>query len=168
MALEYVVKKRVLNFDPKKSEKYVLKSLSNGEISFEKLCARVSQICGAHRGTVQLVVAGLVDVMINEVSEGNTLHLGEFGLFRPVVRSKSGDTAEEVTSRNVYRKGVRFVPGASLKVAVQKLSILHQEVEEDEAAKTNASGSEDGGNNGGNTGGNVGGNENPGRGIEGI
>ncbi len=166
MALEYVVKKRVMNFDPQKVEKYVLKSLGNGEVSFEKLCTRVSQICGAHRGTVQLVVAGLVDVMINEVGEGKALRLGEFGLFRPVVRSKSGNSADEVTSRSVYRRGVRFVPGISLKEAVKKLSVVHQEVEEDEAAKTNGSGSGNGGNSGG--GGNPSGGEESGGGIEGI
>lgn len=164
MALEYVVKKRVMNFDPEKAEKYVLKSLGNGEISFGKLCTRVSQICGAHRGTVQLVVAGLVDVMINEIGDGKALRLGEFGLFRPVVRSKSGNSAEEVTARSVYRRSVRFVPGTSLKEAVKKLSVVHQEVEEDEAAKVNGSGggnSGDGGNSGG-------GEEESGGGIEGI
>lgn len=83
MALEYVVTKRVFGFDDTKSEKYVAKSVGSGRVKFEKTCTRVSRICGVHRKVVDLVVSGLVDMMAEDIDDGKTVELGEFGLFRP-------------------------------------------------------------------------------------
>lgn len=44
---------------------------------------KVSRILGIHRKTVDLVVAGLVDIMSEEIDDGKTVRLGDFGLFRP-------------------------------------------------------------------------------------
>ncbi len=71
MGLKYVVTKQVFGFDETRTEKFVPKQVITGQVSFSKLCTQVGQICGAHRGTVQLVIAGLVDALINnlEVSD---------------------------------------------------------------------------------------------------
>ena len=63
MGLQYVVAKRIFGFDKDKNVKYVAKSVGAGELDFDKLCAKVSRILGIHRKTVDLVAAGLVDIM---------------------------------------------------------------------------------------------------------
>lgn len=40
MGLKYVVAKQVFAFDETKSEKYVVKQVSSGKISFSKLCTQ--------------------------------------------------------------------------------------------------------------------------------
>lgn len=60
MGLKYVVAKQVFGFDQTRTAKFVQKQVITGQVSFNKLCTQVGQICGAHRGTVQLVIAGLV------------------------------------------------------------------------------------------------------------
>ena len=93
MALEYVVTKRVFGFDQSKTEKYVARSVGSGQVRFDKMCAKVSRLCGVHRKVVDLVVSGLVDMMAEDIDDGKTVQMGEFGLFRPTIKTKSANTA---------------------------------------------------------------------------
>ena len=81
MALEYVVTKRVFGFDKDKNEKYVAKSVRSGRVSFSKMCGKVSRLCGVHRKVVDLVVSGLVDMMAEDIDDGKSVQMGEFGIF---------------------------------------------------------------------------------------
>ena len=55
MALQYVVTKRVFGFDKTNTEKYVAKSVGSGKMNFDKMCEKVSRLCGIHRKVVDLV-----------------------------------------------------------------------------------------------------------------
>lgn len=123
MALKYVVTKQVFGFDPTKTEKYVARQVTSGQVDFKKLCTQVGQICGAHRGTVQLVIAGLVDALVNNLDDGKSVQLGEFGIFRPGIRAKAADAAEDVSTSNIYRRKINFTPGPALKEAMNNASI---------------------------------------------
>ncbi len=116
MALKYVVTKQVFGFDKSKTEKYVARQVVSGQVSFSKLCTQVGQICGAHRGTVQLVIAGLVDALTNNLDDGKSVQLGEFGTFRPGIRAKAVSTEEDVSAENIYRRRIIFTPGTALKM----------------------------------------------------
>lgn len=83
MALEYVVTKRVFGFDKDKNEKYVAKSVRSGRVSFSKMCGKVSRLCGVHRKVVDLVVSGLVDMIAEDIDDGKSVQMGEFGIFSP-------------------------------------------------------------------------------------
>jgi len=148
MGLDFIVTKRVFGFKPEKEEKYVVKSIGSGEVSFSKLCNRVSQICGAHRGTVQLVIAGLVDVMINDLDDGKSVKLGEFGTFRPAVNAKAVDNEEEATASTIYRKKIVFTPGKSLKRALEDMSVTRMATYDTDYTD-GSSGNNSGGNNSG-------------------
>lgn len=111
MGLQYVVAKRIFGFDKDKNVKYVAKSVGAGELDFDKLCAKVSRILGIHRKTVDLVATGLVDIMSEEIDDGKTVRLGDFGLFRPSFVGKSADTEAGVSASNIVRKRILFFPG---------------------------------------------------------
>lgn len=128
MALNYVVTKKVFGFDKEKKEKYVMKPILVGEVSFDELCAKVSQICGIHRTMVQVVLGGAVDTMIHDVKHGFSIRLGDFGCIRPAVRSKCADKAEDVTAYNVYRRRLVFSPGKALKGMLDDLNIRKFEI----------------------------------------
>ena len=91
MALQYVVTKRVFGFDKTNTEKYVAKSVGSGKMNFDKMCEKVSRLCGIHRKVVDLVVSGLVDMMAEDIDDGKTIQMGEFGLFRPTIKTKSAE-----------------------------------------------------------------------------
>ena len=123
MALEYVVTKRVFGFDDTKTEKYVAKSVRSGQMSFSKTCAKVSRLCGVHRKVVDLVVSGLVDMMAEDIDDGKSVQLGEFGIFRPTIKAKSADTAEGVTASNIVRKRIVFTPGKIFQRTLGEMSV---------------------------------------------
>ena len=123
MALKYVVTKQIFGFDQTKTEKYVPRQVLSGQIDFKKLCTQVGQICGAHRGTVQLVIAGLVDALVNNLDDGKSVQLGEFGIFRPGIRAKAADAEKDVSVSNIYRRKINFTPGMALKDVMNKASI---------------------------------------------
>lgn len=162
MALEYVVTKRVCGFDDSKTEKYVAKSVRSGEMSFSKTCAKVSRLCGVHRKIVDLVVSGLVDIMAEDIDDGKSVQLGEFGIFRPTIKAKSEDSADKVTASNIIRKRIVFTPGKIFQRTLGEMSVTRSvPVDTD---YTDGSSSGNGGNSGNQGGGSQGGggvDENP-------
>ena len=99
MALEYVVTKRVFGFDKDKNEKYVAKSVRSGRVSFSKMCGKVSRLCGVHRKVVDLVVSGLVDMMAEDIDDGKSVQMGEFGIFSPTIRQSSKERSFSILEK---------------------------------------------------------------------
>lgn len=128
MGLKYVVAKQIFGFDQTRTEKFVPKQIITGKVEFSKLCSQVVQICGAHRGTVQLVIAGLVDALVNNLDDGKSVQLGEFGTFRPAIRAKASDNEEDANANAIYRRRIIFTPGTALKDAMQATSITRYTV----------------------------------------
>lgn len=148
MAQDYVVTKRIFGFDETKTEKFVVTPVSAGEVSFEKLCKQVTQICGAHRGQVQLVMAGLIDAMINDLEEGKSVRLGDFGVFRNALRTRAADSEEEATTNCIYRRSIHFTPGKLFKNAVNEMSITRAATPDLDWTKTGKGGTTPGGGEG--------------------
>lgn len=128
MGLQYVVAKRVFGFDKTKTEKYVAKSVGAGELNFDKLCAKVSRILGIHRKTVDLVAVGLVDIMSEEIDDGKTICLGDFGRFRPSFVGKCADTEAGVSANNIVRKRILFHPGKIFSQMLGDMSVTRMVV----------------------------------------
>ncbi len=151
MALEYVVTKRVFGFDKTKTEKYVAKSVGSGQMSFDKMCAKVSRLCGIHRKVVDLVVSGLVDMMAEDIDDGKTVQMGEFGLFRPTIKTKSADTADDVKASNILSKRIVFTPGKIFHRTLNEMSVTRSVPVDTDYTDGSGNGG-NGGNNGGNGG----------------
>lgn len=128
MGLQYVVAKRVFGFDKTKTAKYVAKSVGSGEMGFDKLCAKVSRILGIHRKVVDLVAVGLVDIMSEEIDDGKTVVLGDFGRFRPSFTGKSANKAEDVSANNIVRKRILFLPGKTFSNMLEDMSVTRMSV----------------------------------------
>ena len=58
------------------------------KLTLNKICTRIENICTASRGEIILVLDGLIKVMNEALSDGESVHLGEFGSFRMVAGSK--------------------------------------------------------------------------------
>lgn len=123
MAQDYVVTKRVFGFDDTKTAKYVVTPVSAGEVTFEKLCSQVVQICGAHRGVTQQVTAGLIDAMISNLEDGKSVRLGDFGIFRNSFRTRATDSEEDANVSCIRRRRIVFTPGKAFKNAINDMSV---------------------------------------------
>lgn len=157
MGLQYVVAKRVFGFDKTKAEKFVAKSVGAGDMNFDKLCAKVSRILGIHRKVVDLVAVGLVDIMAEEIDDGKTIVLGDFGRFRPSFVGKSADKQEDVSASNIVRKRILFMPGKIFSQMLGDMSVTRMVIPDTDYTD----GSNTGGGNNPSGGGDGDDNENP-------
>ena len=124
MSIRYKVVKQAFGFDKTGTEKYVIKTVTGEMLTFDKVCAQVTQICGAHRGTVTQVIGGLFDVMANHLDMGHSVQLGEFGTLRPGLRTKAQDSEKTANASAVYRRKINFTPGRMFKNFLKDVSIL--------------------------------------------
>lgn len=123
MSIKYKVVKQIFGFDKTKTPQYVVKTVSTGIVDFNKVRSQVTQVSGAHRGMVNLVIDGLIDVMVNNLDMGHSIQLGEFGILRPGIRAKAQDTEETANAETIYRRRINFVPGKLLKNFLRDVSI---------------------------------------------
>ena len=68
------------------------------KLTLNKICTRIENICTASRGEIILVLDGLIKVMNEALSDGESVHLGEFGSFRMVAGSKGSATVDGFTT----------------------------------------------------------------------
>jgi len=73
-------------------------------------------------GDVQGVIYTLVDVIVEELAEGNIVRLGQLGDFRVSISSYGFENEEEVNAQAVRRAKINFRPGPKLKRMLQILT----------------------------------------------
>lgn len=149
MSIKYKVVKQVFGFDKTGTAKYVARTVTGDMLDFDKVRKQVAQVCGAHRGTVNLVIDGLIDVMVNNLDMGHSVQLGEFGVLRPGIRAKAQDSEEAITAQTVYRRRIVFFPGKMLRNFLDNVSVTRMAIPDVDFTD----GSSSGGNTGGSTGG---------------
>lgn len=152
MSLQFKVVKQVFGFDKDQTEKYVARSVTGEMLTFDKVCNQVSQICGIHRGIVNVVLSGLLDVMVNNLDMGHSVKLGDFGSLRPGIRAKAQLNKEDADANTIYRRRIVFTPGKMLKNFLKDVAITRAVIQDVDYTNKNKS-------NGGNidgTGGNDG------------
>ncbi len=99
---------------------------------------------GARRAQIKrqaAYIAGLVDVLTNNLDDGKSVQLGEFGTFRPGIRAKAASTEEDVSAENIYRKRIIFTPGTALKDVMSKVSVTRFTTPDTDYTKSNSNNS---------------------------
>ena len=92
------------------------------KLTLNKICTRIENICTASRGEIILVLDGLIKVMNEALSDGESIHLGEFGSFRMVAGSKGSATVDGFTTALFNRAHIVFYPGTMLINLVNNVS----------------------------------------------
>jgi predicted histone-like DNA-binding protein len=112
--------------DAAQSRWYFTQSKS-GTVKLEDISARIEKSSSLSGGDINNVLTNLVDELPVYISMGQTIQLGDFGTFRVSVSSEGADSAEALTTRNIKKAKLVFLPGTRLK---QKLASLSFEVVE--------------------------------------
>ena len=123
MSIKYKIVKQIFGYDTTRTVKYVAKSVTGEMLTFDKVRKQTAEICGIHRGTTNLVLDGLLDVLVNNLDMGHSVQLGEFGILRPGIRAKAQDEEKAVSADTVYRRRINFVPGKMLKNFLRDVSV---------------------------------------------
>ena len=84
------------------------------KLTLNKICTRIENICTASRGEIILVLDGLIKVMNEALSDGESVHLGEFGSFRMVAGSKGIENEKDFNVSLFNKARIVFSPGTML------------------------------------------------------
>lgn len=104
------------------TKKWYASTVLNGESTLRDLIRSVEKISSMSGGDVLGVVYTLVDVIIDDLSDGRIVRLGELGDFRISISSEGHDIQEEVTATSIRGARINFRPGERLNEMLKTLS----------------------------------------------
>lgn len=120
MAVKYSVEKVKIGFGTQKTEAYAGRIQLGDTISTEKLEEQVSLRTMLPQSVVHTVLGNIVESVIHFVEEGQGVRLGELGIFRPAINTKSASDDDDV---QVTKVRVRYVQSKKMRQAAENLSI---------------------------------------------
>lgn len=126
MALRYVVKKTVFGFDKQKTEKFVAKNVITNTVDFQTLCEEITKVGLVPSGVVKFVLDALIDTLNINLRKGISVQLGDFGCFRPGIKSRSQEVAEKVDSTTIERVKIVFTPGNKFRSMLRTVGVERQ------------------------------------------
>lgn len=114
MSIKFVVRERVNPRDVTAPKKFYPIAKSAGEIDLRRIAQRIASMCTVNRADVLAVLDALIQVMKEEVADGNIIHLGDFGTFIVSIGGTGDAKAENITAANVQWCSLNFRPGWEL------------------------------------------------------
>lgn len=147
MAIKYSVEQMKVGFGKDKSTAYVGRARLGDTISTEKLEEQVGLRTMLPQTVVHTVFANLVASVIHFIEEGHGVRLGELGILRPSITTKSGEKDEDVSVTNLR---VKYWQSKEMRQAVSNLHVrkLADDNEEEEEEDYNDNSSSSSGNTG--------------------
>jgi len=102
-------------------KKFYASPVLDGEMSLPEMTKAIEKICTVSGADILAVLYALVDVSIDNLSNGTIVRLGDLGSLRPSLSSEGRATADEVNANAVKSASVLFTPGTRIK---QMLSVV--------------------------------------------
>ena len=106
MSVEYNVVARKNPRDTTAPAKYYPSIVSTSEISLRQLSQKISSISTVSSVDTVAVLEAFLQVLPDELANGNIVRLGDFGAFWLRTKSSGSATPEEVSARNFNSNGV--------------------------------------------------------------
>jgi predicted histone-like DNA-binding protein len=122
MAVKYKVVQRVNPRKPTDPKKYYASAKSDGEVTLKQLSKRISSMNTVNTADTLAVIDSVEQVMLEELAEGRTVRLGDFGSFSMNVSSTGVDKEEDVTAFTIKGCRIQFRPGTALKNMIKTAS----------------------------------------------
>ena len=120
MAIKYKVEQAKVGFGKDKSEAYVGRIQLGDTVSTEKLEEQVALRTMLPQNVVHTVFGNIVESVIHFIEEGHGVRLGELGILRPSITTKSADKDEDVAITGLR---VKYWQSKKMRQAMEKLSV---------------------------------------------
>lgn len=118
MAAKYNIVERGNPAKPDAPKKYYPSVVSSGRTTQRKLAQRAASISTLSSIDLMAALEAFLQIIPEELAEGNIVDLGEFGSFRLKIKSEGSETAEAVSAHKITNVLVQFLPGKSFKKVV--------------------------------------------------
>lgn len=120
MPVKYSVEKVKIGFGTQKTEAYAGRIQLGDTISTEKLEEQVSLRTMLPQSVVHTVFGNIVESVIHFVEEGQGVRLGELGILKPAINTKSAADDDDVA---VTKLRLRYLQSKKMRQAVANLSV---------------------------------------------
>jgi len=115
MAVNYCVFQQKYDMSGNGSNKFYARAQASGQMSFKKLCTKISDRCTATKADVMAALEGCIYVMKEALEDGKIVRLGDFGSFQLSLSSEGTLIEKDFVSSNITGAKILFRPGEDLK-----------------------------------------------------
>lgn len=115
MTVKYIIVGRQRPGDPGAPTKYYPLVKSRGRTTLRQLATHIATISTVSTVDTMAVLEAFLQVVPQELADGNTVHLGDFGSFSLRTKAEGADTPEEVRASNIKKVQTTFRPGKLFK-----------------------------------------------------
>ncbi len=123
MAYEYKKVKRTITLGRNPGEKYLATMAIEGSKKNADLIKHIERNTSIAKEDITILFRDLAVVLEETISSGQGVKLDGLGTFSPNFRTKSSQTADEVTVANIEKVVVNFRPSAELSKAMKKAEV---------------------------------------------
>ncbi len=102
-------------------QKFYASAVSTGDADIRDLTHKIEKISTMSGGDIRGVLYSLVDVIRDELADGNIVRLGELGYFRVSLSSEGHEAAEDVNADSITDTRILFTPGPMLDNMLENL-----------------------------------------------
>ncbi|MFC2138281.1 HU family DNA-binding protein [Bacteroidota bacterium] len=102
-------------------KKFYASTKANGEVSLAGLTKSIEKMSTVSGADIRAVLYAMVDVMINELSDGKIVRLGELGSLKVNISSEGRDSSDDVNAKCIKNSKVNFSPGKQIKEMLHNL-----------------------------------------------
>lgn len=103
------------------TKKWYASTSQDGEVDLDDLIHRVEKRSTMSGGDIKGVVYALMDVAIDELSQGRIVRMGELGDFRISISSMGHDTEEKVSAASIKRAKINYRSSRGMKKMLNNL-----------------------------------------------
>lgn len=93
------------------TKKFYASAISTGEANINALTNRIEKISTVSGADIRAVLYSLLDIVPDELADGNIVRIGDLGNFRLSISSEGHDTEEEVSADSIKKARIIFTPG---------------------------------------------------------
>jgi len=97
------------------------------QLSESAVARQIADETTLNRKEAEMALAQFEKVLINNLMQGNSVQLGDWGSFHITCNSDSADTKEALTANAVKGLNIRFTPGKAIKEALKKANFVFAE-----------------------------------------
>lgn len=111
--------------------KYYAQKAISPFVDIEQVAARIEKESTVSEADIKAVLSALQGIVIDELQRGNSVRLGDLGLFHTTITSIGEDEAKNVTADSIRRVKVQFSKSSRMNKAMQRSSLQFARVGED-------------------------------------
>ncbi|MFH1636461.1 MAG: HU family DNA-binding protein [Chloroflexota bacterium] len=115
MSVKYKVVARGNPQNPEAPKKYYANYISSGRVTLRDIANQIAQISTVSSIDMLAGLEALLQVIPQQLANGNIVELGDFGTFQLRLKSDGSETPDAVTAHNITKVASQFRPGKEFK-----------------------------------------------------